>query len=594
MCAIAGILDLQSGEPVLNPRRAQPDRLAKLRPMMESQRHRGPDGEGWFFDGEVALGHRRLAVLDLSPSGQQPMTSRNGRWTIVFNGEIFNYLELRRAFPGWMPQSATDTEVLLEAISTWGIEGALEQARGMFAMAVWDARERELTLARDRAGEKPLVYHCDGKTFAFASEMKALDGLHERRLDPLAVDAYLALGYVPAPLAIFRGCRKLEAGHLLRIRPGQKRFGELRPERWWFPERAIPEAAPERSRRIDDLREHLRESVRLRLRSDVPVALCLSGGVDSSVIAAEAVALGASPEAFTVRFDGDETDLPHARGVATHLGLRHHVVDAPCEQIVSDLSPVLSHYDEPFADSSAVPAFALARAFAGNFKVVLNGDGGDEVFGGYNHYTRIAAKQAIKAAAAAAGLCDGRGSGRTGIYVQSKSLFRSDDRRRLLAGHFRGSAYEQMVDHFAGHAPADPLKHAMWTDRHLQLANGLTYKMDIALGAFGIEGRAPFLDHALMEWAQSLPPSDFVSGNEKKILLRAAYKGLLPECVLQRPKHGFGSPIERWLNGPLQEYARDLLPGAWFEADVQQTASGQRKWALLLFSAWAHTWRAAW
>ncbi|MEQ1884611.1 MAG: asparagine synthase (glutamine-hydrolyzing) [Bryobacteraceae bacterium] len=594
MCAIAGILNLQSGEPVQNPRRANPDRLAKLRFLMESQRHRGPDGEGWFFDGEVALGHRRLAVLDLSPSGQQPMTSRNGRWTIVFNGEIFNYLELRSAFPGWRPESSTDTEVLLEAIAAWGIEGALDRARGMFAIAVWDARERELTLARDRAGEKPLVYYCDGKTFAFASELKALDGLHARRLDPLAVDAYLALGYVPAPLAIFRGCRKLEAGHLLRIRPGPPRTSDLRPERWWFPERAVATAAPERAARIEELREHLRESVRIRLRSDVPVALCLSGGVDSSVIAAEAAELGASIETFTVRFDGEETDLPHARAVARHLGLRHHVVDAPCEHLVSNLSPILHHYDEPFADSSAVPSFALAKAFAGRFKVVLNGDGGDEVFGGYNHYTRIAAKQAIKTAAAAAGFCDGRGSGRTGVYVQSKSLFRADERRRMLAQHSRGSAYEQMVDHFAGYAPTDPLKHAMWTDRHLQLANGLTYKVDIALGAFGIEGRAPFLDHTVMEWAQSLPASDLVAGSEKKILLRAAYQERLPDSVLERPKQGFGSPIERWLGGPLRNYAEELLPSLFFESDLQQSASGQRKWALLFFSAWAQTWRATW
>jgi len=622
MCAIAGILKLHgSGAGAAVTRGAWPNTApsdlhshmhAALETMLDVQKHRGPDGEGWHVDGEAALGHRRLAVLDLSAAGRQPMTSRDGRWTIVFNGEVFNFPELRLQLPDTALRSATDTEVFLEAVAAWGIETALVRARGMFALAVWDARERELILARDRAGEKPVVYYSDGETFAFASELKALEPFHHRRLDPFAVDAYLALGYVPAPLAIFRGCAKLEAGHLLRVHAGGSRSGAApRPQRWWYPERAPAIASGTRASRVEELREKLGEAVRLRLRSDVPVALCLSGGVDSSVVAAECVRQDAAPEAFTVRFgnavyaadeagDAGDADLPYARQLARRIGLRHHVLNipgpgTPRTDLADDLARIAWHYDEPFADSSAVPSFALARAIGGRFKVVLNGDGGDEVFGGYNHYTRIGAKQALKAVAAAAGLCDGRGAGRAGIYVQSKSLFRAGERERLLDRYSPGDGFERVLGECAYPAPAaGALKRAMWTDRHLQLANGLTYKMDIALGAFGMEGRAPFLDHALMEWAQTLPDEDLVAGGEKKVLLRAAYDEALPAGILRRPKRGFGAPIGRWLAGPLHEFAAESVPSAWFDRQAQLSCSGQKKWALVMFSAWARTWRATW
>jgi asparagine synthase (glutamine-hydrolysing) len=279
-------------------------------------------------------------------------------------------------------------------------------------------------------------------------------------------------------------------------------------------------------------------------------------------------------------------------------------VDAPGANLAADVSRMLWQYDEPVADSSAVPSFALARAIGDGFKVVLNGDGGDEVFGGYNHYTRIATKQALKAAAAAAGLCDGRGTGSTGIYVQSKSLFRAGERARLLDGHSVGNACDGLVAGWAYPAPSvGPLKRAMWTDRHLHLANGLTYKVDIALAAFGREGRAPFLDHELMEWAQALPADELVAGAEKKVLLREAYAQFLPAGILHRSKHGFGGPVERWLDGPLQELFADSVPGPWFHRQAQLSlaegagpgeTSGQKKWTLMMLNAWARTWKATW
>ncbi len=544
---------------------------ARVEEMLEIQRHRGPDGSGILCDSGTVIGHRRLAILGLGDGGRQPMTSRDGRWSLVFNGEIFNYLELLADLSGQFC-SGTDTEVLLEAVAAWGLETALGRAAGMFALALWDHREKELTLARDRLGEKPLVYFYDGRILAFASEMKALRGFHGGVMEPEAVDAYLALGYVPAPLAIFRNCCKVEPGQILRFR----REGEPRRGRWWVAASGAQAGGDRRTA----LRERVGEAVRQRLRADVPVALSLSGGVDSSVIAAECVRQGAAIESFTVRFEGESSDVDAAGLIAHHLGLRHHVLDAG--DAGQGIEHMLRHYDEPFADSSAIPSLGLARALAGHYKVVLNGDGGDEVFGGYRHYEHIQIKQTLKAAAAAVGWCDGHASG-AGVYVQSKVTFRAAERGRLLNGHGTGNSLDGLT--FA--APGRALARGMWIDRHLALANGLNYKTDIAYGAFGIEGRAPFLDHRLGEWAGSLHARDLVRGREKKVLLRAAYADDLPAGALDRPKRGFGAPVGRWLRGPLRDLVREVLP-------QQHGWNDQQVWTLLMFSLWAREWRASW
>jgi asparagine synthase (glutamine-hydrolysing) len=552
MCGIAGTVGFD-------------ERVVKE--MTESLRHRGPDGYGIFVDGDCTLGHRRLAILDLSDAARQPMRSRDGRYVIALNGEIFNYRELRAEL-GIECRSGSDTEVLVEACAAWGVEQALERSVGMFALALWDSTERELTLARDRAGEKPLVYCELGGRLAFASEMKALMGVSHRRLDAEAVDAYLALGYVPAPLGIFRDTRKLAAGHWLKFKNGKSRVGS------WY------SAGVARS---GGLREVLRDAVRMRLRADVPVALYLSGGVDSSAIAAECVELGSNVAAFTACFDGDETDLSYARMVSGKLGLRHEVLRVEA----AGAEEMFRHYDEPFADSSAVPSLALARALSGRYKVVLNGDGGDEAFGGYRHYEHIAAKQWVKRAAAGVGLVDG--SGAAGIYVQSKAVFRAGERGELMNGNWRGNSLDGFAEE-AGQAGA--LRRAMACDRDIALANGLTYKMDMALGAAGMEGRAPFLDHRVTEFAGGLKDRELVRGREKKVALRAAYRGVLPDEVLDRPKHGFGAPIGKWLDH--LALVRDVLPCAWFERRAQAGLAGQRLWTVAAFAAWAREWRATW
>ncbi len=578
--------------------------------MLDTQKHRGPDANSVWAQGGLALGHRRLAILDLSDAGRQPMHSQDGRWTIVFNGEIFNYREIRDQLGGNI-KTGTDTEVLLEACAKWGVERTLARTHGMFAFALWDSVRQELTLARDRAGEKPLVYFWNGETLAFASEMKALAEFHDRRLDPTAVDAYLALGYIPAPLAAIKNCRKLPAGHLIRFRsvahgtpeeignPVPKfAIGQVpQPERWWIAPNGAEQKYRSNEALVDDLRARVGEAVRIRLRADVLIALSLSGGVDSSVIAAECVRQGAQPEAFTVRIDGDETDLPYARQVASGLGLKHTVVDLSAKQVASHFNDVLFHYDEPFADSSSLACFALGEALSGRYRVVLDGDGGDEAFGGYRHYEYIGVKQTLKAAAAAAGFCDGVGSGRAGVYVQSKSLFRASDRKRLMADHGGQVAEDwlrEVLSSSFGEMSAHALQRALRTDRELALANGLTYKMDIALSAFGIEGRAPLLDHAVLEWGQTLPARELVRGREKKVLLRRAYADDLPHEVLHRPKHGFGAPVDRWMDGPLQKSVEEMVPCPWFAEAAQCGVSGQRQWTLFAFSAWAERWGARW
>ncbi len=550
--------------------------------------HRGPDGEGYFMGDGVALGHKRLAILDLSQTAAQPMRSRDGRWTMALNGEIFNYRELRNELPGDFA-SASDTEVLLEACAAWGVEQALHRSIGMFAFALWDERNRELTLARDRSGEKPLVYFWDGATFAFASELKALRALHSSRLDPRAVDAYLALGYVPAPLAIFHDCHKLAPGHLLKVRDQL-----VSVRRWWFPESVTPAARRAWPERIRELRTLVEDAVRLRLRSDVPVALALSGGVDSSTVAAECARQNAPVDTFTVTFAGDETERTHARAVAASLGLTHHVIVTNAGSAASQMEDAAAHYDEPFADSSALPSLELARALRGRYKVILNGDGGDEAFAGYPHYEHIRAKQWLKRAAALAGIRDGAGN--LGVYVQSKTIFRLSERVRLLGSHAAGDSFSTLLnaDAYLQHAGGGSLRRALWSDRHLYLPNDLTYKTDIAMAAFGMESRAPFLDHRVLEWAQGLDSEDLVRGSEKKVLLREAYRSALPASVLDAPKQGFGAPIGAWLEGALAGLRRELLPCGLLDPASQAGASGQRLWSLLAFALWARAWRAAW
>lgn len=578
MCGIAGVV-------------GHPDAHAVVAKMTSLQVHRGPEsGAVRSLTPEVAFGHRRLAILDLSERGAQPMTSFDGRWTIVLNGEIFNYRELRSELGDVFWRSETDTEVFVEAIARWGLEATLRRCNGMFGAALWDSHQRALFLARDRVGEKPLIYYWDGEVFGFASELKALSPLHDSRLDPTAVDLYLALGYVPAPAAIFRATHKLPPGHLARLRNR-----ELQVRRWWFPENASTQPAPDVRERREQVRDLVKDAVRLRLRADVPIALALSGGVDSSAIATELAESNTASRAFTVIFEKDTSDLSHAQAVAKRFGMDHEIIEADRQALPDQIESSFGIYDEPFADSSTLACTALAHNVASRYKVILNGDGGDEAFGGYRHYEFISAKQRLKAAAALVGLRDGHAT--STVYVQSKTAFRTKERQVLLNGYGqRVQALDEFLisDSFLRRLPQNPLKRALWSDRHLPLANALTYKMDMSLAAHGIEGRAPLLDHRILEWSQNLPNKDLVRSRQKKVLLCSAYRGSLPDSVLIREKHGFGAPIDEWLAGPLREQAAAMLPCSLLDPKMQCNLVGQRQWALFAFAMWARRWGATW
>jgi asparagine synthase (glutamine-hydrolysing) len=580
MCGIAGIIGM-------------PGAVEIVTNMIALQRHRGPDGARVIaLRADAALGHARLSIVDLSERGTQPMHSASGRWTLVFNGELFNYQELARELPDVAWQSESDTEVFLEAVAAWGVEKTLARAVGMFAAALWDRQEHALTLVRDRIGEKPLVYFWDGRVLGFASELKALRPLHASRIQAAALDVYLALGSIPAPLAIFENTHKLPAGHLLRWKQGS-----LSTQRWWFPECAEVPGTRGDAQKIEELLALVADSVRLRLRADVPVALALSGGIDSSVIAAEMARQGARVEAFTVTFAEDRTDFGFARQVAERCGLAHEEIPAEGLSAERGLDAMVAQYDEPFADSAAVSALALARALDGRYKVILNGDGGDEAFGGYRHYEFIAVKQA---AAAAAGLRDGHRS--STVYVQAKTAFRAQERARLTgsAGNPGDGPLDRLLqaDAFLGAPRRGALQRALWCDRHLYLANGLTYKTDMALAAHGMEGRAPLLDHRILEWTQNLDDRDLVRGRDTKVLLRRAYAPELPPAVGNRSKKGFGAPVGAWLAGPFREQVRETLPCALLDPDAQSAVlthgNAQRVWTLFLFARWARHWGATW
>lgn len=605
LCGIVGVVDFR--------RRISAALLSNMRGLLA---HRGPDDDGSYTDAEgaVALGHRRLAILDLSSRGHQPMSTPDGRLTIVFNGEIYNYLELRDELRGYGIefQTSSDTEVLLRGYETWGV-GILDRILGMFAFAIWDRQDQSLMVARDRVGKKPLIYFCDGAMVAFASELKALLALPQcaARLDPDGVQLYLALGYIPAPFSIFRDIRKLQPGHYLRFRNGR-----LEIHRYWFPEKANVCASGPPSARIEEFDEIFSEAVRIRLRSDVPVALFLSGGIDSSAVAAECCAQGQKLHAFTTTFDNDSIDLPYATAVARHLGLEQEIIHLDCSGIGDEIHRIVWYYDEPFADTSNIPSYYIAKA-AKTFKVVLNGDGGDEAFGGYTNYEYVGIKQMLKSVAVSIGMKDGRSGDRWQVYFQSRPLFRRRSRVALLNGRAGSDCvFTRFIeeDPFLRACPSGNALHsAMWADRHVYLPNDLLFKMDIALMAHSIEGRSPFLDHRLLEWAQSLPTRELVAGTQKKVLLRRALLKRLPPQILDRTKHGFGSPIVSWLAGPWNELCNEYLPNPLLEsapqeltlarfrktkreADAMQlwTPDAMQLWTLLMFSIWASQWKPYW
>jgi asparagine synthase (glutamine-hydrolysing) len=615
MCGIAGLVST-AGAPL--PHGPVVERMCAL------MRHRGPDALGVHRAPFAHVGMRRLAIIDLS-GGQQPMANEDGTVRVVFNGMIYNYVELRTELKalGHVFRTDSDTECIVHAYEAWG-DDAFTRLRGMFAIAVVDDRTRRVVLARDRLGKKPLYWTRLGdRSIAFASELKCLFAVpgFERRLDDDAVRTYAALGYVPAPASILAGTRKLRPGHLMVIE------GDHTAERpYWSLEWAVEQGVDDREW-VERLHAGLDEAVRIRLRSDVPFGAFLSGGLDSSVVAALMARHMQRPvETFTIGFrEAAFSELPAARAVAAHIGARHH--ELVVEPDAAALVPKLAwHLDEPFADSSSIPTFLVSELAGRHVKMVLSGDGGDELFGGYERYRRFAALRGMTRAtlglgppivAAAACLVPGlagwrlrRIAARAALpwprdYLSMVALASADDLAMLLHPARRaGDPFATMIDRFPSPDGELALLDSMAAgDIASYLPDDVLVKVDRMTMAASIEARAPILDHCVAELAARMPSRVKLRDGRGKWVLREVARGLLPASILDRPKQGFAIPLSDWLRGPLREMVGDLLGDTRFrergvfdaghatrmlDAHLAGHADhGEHLWSMLAFESWA-------
>ena len=619
MCGIAGFADSLIRLDEAADRRAADARL--VGDMCRVIRHRGPDDEGVLVAPGIGLGMRRLSIIDLA-TGHQPIGNEDGAIQVVFNGEIYNFRELRAELSGAGHAFATtsDTEVIVHGYEQWGPQ-VFERLRGMFGVALWDARAQTLWLARDRTGIKPLYYMEHGGRLFFGSELKSLiaAGVVRREVDPGALHHYLAFLYTPADRAIFPGVRKLPPGHLLRWHGGRAAVSQ-----YWSPPEAESLALSD-AEAEEALLERLRSAVRSHLVSDVPLGAFLSGGVDSSlVVALMAEASDRPVKTFSIGFDEPAYDeLDAARLVARHVGADHHefVVRPDALGIVERL---VAHFDEPFADASAIPTWYVSELARRHVTVVLSGDGGDELFAGYDRYlphpmvarfdaVPLPGKQALARAAARALPHGARGrrflrhagADAESRYIDAISFFGPDDRTALCAGPMRltdGSPEAAMRARFArlGHLPLT--SRCMRVDFETYLPEDVLTKVDRMSMAHSIESRVPLLDHPLVEFAMRLPLSAKLRRGERKFLLRRVAARLLPAAILARRKQGFGVPIGVWFRGKLRDAFSDVLLSprtrqrGYFEpGEIQRLLdehmSGVRDhelrlWQLLMFELW--------
>lgn len=648
MCGIAGFIAAASLRDA--------DALrARGRAMADAIRHRGPDDGDVWVDAVagVALAHRRLSILDLSPAGHQPMQSACGRYVVVYNGEIYNWAELRGELeaaaqaPAWRGHS--DTEVLLAGIVAWGLEATLRRARGMFALALWDRSEKTLTLARDRIGEKPLYYGRVGEGFAFGSELKALRALPAARFDtdPGALALMLRYGYVPAPHSIYRGICKLPPGTLLRV-TADGRFGESEP--WWRFAVAAQEGVANRcalsdGEALDGLEAVLSAAIGEQMVADVPLGALLSGGLDSSTVVALMQARSTRPvRTFTIGFaEGDYDEATHAKAVARHLGTDHtelHVTPDEARDIIPRLPDI---YDEPFADSSQIPTSLVCALTRKHVTVCLSGDAGDELFGGYNRYfwatslwqrfggvpsslRRLGAKAV---AAIPANTWNGLFAGVAWALPSRLRVSNPGDKLHKLAEvmgvQSPEALYRELVTQWRGplplHARDEPLTlladSAQWpampcfaeqmmvVDTMSYLPDDILVKVDRAAMAASLETRVPFLDERVVSFAWRLPFRQKVRDGHGKWLLRQLLYRHVPRELVERPKQGFGVPIEHWLRGPLRDWAEDLLShralmgdglldpvpiAAMWKMHLEGRNVQYALWNVLMYQAWRKRW----
>jgi len=611
MCGIAGIVSLE-GQPVFE---------RELRDMCAAIVHRGPDDDGFYRGAEAGLGMRRLSIIDLG-SGHQPVWNEDRSVCVVFNGEIYNFQELRRQLQGrgHVFGTRTDTEVIVHLYEEHG-QRCVEYLRGMFGFALWDNRRRRLLLARDRIGIKPLYYTEAGGRLLFASELKSILQLPdvERKLNWSAVAHLFTFLTTPPAESIIEGVHKLEPGHLLTAGPG------LAPvvERYWSQQFA-PEYGREEGYFVDRVRELLAESVQLHTVSDVPVGAFLSGGIDSSAVVATAAALSPTPlQTFSIGFkEPDYNELGHAALVAAKFATDHHELTLGPDAL-DQLKDLAWHLDEPFGDCSAIPTYMVSKLAAQNVKVVLSGDGGDELFGGYDKYVvERRERRARFLPAPAQSLLGSIGRtmpegmrGRNFLrhhslppaerYLDASTLFRHDEMLKLFQPEF-----SKLVSPFepwrSSAASLESDGHWLSKLQGLDIKNYLPLdiltKVDRMSMAHSIETRVPLLDHKLVEFALTIPPEMHLRGGTTKYVLKQAMKGILPDRIIQRPKKGFAVPLGYWFRGKLGSYVRDLLLGErgrrrgffnlpYIDSLVVRHERGQnldlQLWTLISFELWA-------
>jgi asparagine synthase (glutamine-hydrolysing) len=602
--------------------------------------HRGPDDSGTWLDGDagIALGHRRLAILDLSAAGHQPMTSASGRFVMVFNGEIYNYLELRREMEAYGSpchwRGHSDTEALLAGFDCWGIAPTLKRTVGMFAFALWDRKERLLTLARDRMGEKPLYYGWQGDVFLFGSELKALRAHpnFQAEIDRNAVAGYMRRGFIAAPNSIYRNVFKLIPGVFLQLSqrhtPGTIPTGT----KYWSL-REVAKAGSEEpfggcdQEAVAELESHLTRALSLQRIADVPLGAFLSGGIDSSTIVALLQAQSSTAvKTFTMAFrESDYQEAEHAKAVAQHLGTDHTEMYVTARDTLEVIPKLSDLYDEPFGDSSAIPTYLVSKLARSHVTVALSGDGGDELFGGYRRYQRtsdiwgtvrripVSVRKVISAAIRA-----------ISPRANGTSLEWKAERLALYFAATKGSDcyYAQILQRYdvgrvvigvdlaapALGLPPESLAEGnlysemMYSDSMTYLPDDILTKVDRATMAVSLEARVPMLDHRVVEFAWRLPFSMKVRNGESKWLLRQILQKYVPRSMVDRPKMGFGIPIAQWLRGPLRGWAEDLLSedrlrrdgvldpkivrNEWFRHVGGRSEGGDSIWQVLAFQAW--------
>ena len=647
MCGITGFTDFR--------RQASAEDLRAIaKRMTDTLRHRGPDSEGTWVDPAVgvALGHRRLAILDLSLAGHQPMVSASGRFVITYNGEIYNFQELRREFDesgdyARAFRGQSDTEVMLACFDRWGVEASLPRFNGMFAFAVWDRQEHVLHLSRDRMGEKPLYYGWMDATFVFGSELKALRAHPEFRseIDRDALALYMRHNCVPVPHSIYCGIHKLPPGTLLSLRSGVD--SDVSPTSYWTLQESVARGKAQPFRGNDEealnqLDVLLRDAIRIRMLADVPLGSLLSGGIDSSVVTALMQQQSSRPvKTFTIGLHEKAYDeAQSAASVARHLGTEHTELYITPAEALSVIPKLPTMYDEPFADSSQIPTFLVSQMARQHVTVGLSGDGGDELFGGYNRHVwsnriwnatgwlpsgaRSIAADAIRSIAPQSWdklfhFCI--------AFLPEKAKLRNPGLKlhkiaEMLPVKDRESLYIKHTSHWAD--PADVVigaierqqpgemqgfvgsldftEQMMFLDAMTYLPDDILAKVDRASMTVSLESRVPFLDHRIVEFAWSLPSSLKIRNGEGKWLLRQLLYRYVPKTLVDRPKTGFGVPLETWLLGPLRDWAEALLDerrlrseGFFNPVPIRKIwaahLSGQgswqyRLWDVLMFQAW--------